>query len=57
MASIRGYRESDGESVENEQTFFDFAAYVGLTKHLGGVTATDELLELCHDRCLSRRRK
>jgi len=36
--------------MENEQTFFDFAAYVGLTKHLGGVTATDELLELCHVR-------
>jgi arsenite methyltransferase len=34
--------------MENEQSFFDFAAYVGLTKHLGGVTATDELLELCH---------
>ena len=36
--------------MENEQTFFDFAAYVGLTKHLGNVTATDELLELCHVR-------
>jgi arsenite methyltransferase len=33
--------------VENEQHFFDFAAEVGLTKHLGGVAATEELAELC----------
>ncbi len=31
-----------------EQTFFDFAAEVGLTKHLGGMRATEELVELCH---------
>ena len=34
--------------MENEQGFFDFAAYVGLTKHLGGAAATDTLAELCH---------
>ena len=34
--------------MEKEQTFFDFAAYVGLTKHLGGLGATEELVELCH---------
>jgi len=34
--------------VDNEQHFFDFAAEVGLTKHLGGVEATQELVELCH---------
>ena len=34
--------------MENEQTFFDFAAEVGLTKHLGGLEATEELIELCH---------
>jgi len=34
--------------MEKEQTFFDFAAEVGLTKHLGGVKATEELIELCH---------
>jgi arsenite methyltransferase len=34
--------------MENEQTFFDFAAEVGLTKHIGGVAATEELMELCH---------
>jgi arsenite methyltransferase len=34
--------------MENEQHFFDFAAEVGLTKHLGGLTATEELVALCH---------
>lgn len=29
-------------------TFFDFAAEVGLTKHIGGIEATDALIELCH---------
>lgn len=30
------------------EQFFDFAAEVGLTKHLGGLEATDKLVELCH---------
>jgi len=34
--------------MEKTQTFFDFAAEVGLTKHLGGLGATEELIELCH---------
>jgi len=34
--------------MENQQGLFDFAAYVGLTKHLGGGGATDALAELCH---------
>jgi len=34
--------------MEKKQTFFDFAAEVGLTKHLGGLGATEELIELCH---------
>jgi arsenite methyltransferase len=34
--------------MENEQHFFDFAAEVGLTKHLGGLAATEELVALCH---------
>lgn len=34
--------------MEQEQTFFDFAAEVGLTKHLGGVRATEAPVELCH---------
>ncbi|KPK79572.1 MAG: hypothetical protein AMS27_17885, partial [Bacteroides sp. SM23_62_1] len=32
----------------NQQTFFDFAAKVGLTKQLGGIGATEELIKLCH---------
>ncbi|MFH2110537.1 MAG: methyltransferase domain-containing protein [Candidatus Bathyarchaeota archaeon] len=31
-----------------EQHFFDFAAEAGLTKHYGGLGATEELAELCH---------
>ena len=27
--------------------FFDFAAEAGLTKHLGGLETTDELIEKC----------
>jgi len=34
--------------MKSEQHFFDFAAEVGLTKHLGGPGATEELSELCH---------
>jgi SAM-dependent methyltransferase len=34
--------------VENLEQFFDFAAEVGLTKHLGSVEATEQLVELCH---------
>ena len=28
--------------------FLDMQAYVGVTKHVGGIEATDELLSLCH---------
>jgi arsenite methyltransferase len=34
--------------MESQEHFFDFAAEVGLTKHLGGVGATQELVSLCH---------
>ena len=34
--------------MKNQQSFFDFAAEVGLTKHIGGVEATEALVELCH---------
>jgi arsenite methyltransferase len=34
--------------MENQPTFFDFAAEVGLTKHIGGLEATEVLAELCH---------
>jgi ubiquinone/menaquinone biosynthesis C-methylase UbiE len=30
-----------------EKSFFDYAAYVGLTKHLGGVSATDKIIRRC----------
>lgn len=34
--------------TKKEETFFEFAAEVGLTKHLGGIGATDKLIKLCH---------
>lgn len=34
--------------MDSNPTFFDFAAEVGLTKHFGGVTATEELAAHCH---------
>jgi len=34
--------------MESAEHFFDFAAEVGLTKHLGSAEATEELAELCH---------
>ena len=34
--------------MKSQQTFFDFAAEVGLTKHIGGLKATEALLESCH---------
>ncbi len=33
---------------EAQPGFFDFAAEVGLTKHIGGVAATEALVALCH---------
>jgi arsenite methyltransferase len=32
----------------NPPTFFDFAAEVGLTKHIGGMEATQAIIQLCH---------
>jgi arsenite methyltransferase len=34
--------------VQKQPGFFDFAAEVGLTKHIGGLEATEALIELCH---------
>ena len=34
--------------MESRESFFDFAAYAGFTKHLGGVKATEELATSCH---------
>ncbi len=36
------------EQTDEKPHFFDFAAEVGLTKHFGGLGATEELVELCH---------
>ena len=33
--------------MSGQPTFFDFAAEVGLTKHIGGIAATEALIELC----------
>jgi hypothetical protein len=32
----------------SKKTVFDFAAQVGLTKHMGGLEATDEIVAQCH---------
>jgi arsenite methyltransferase len=34
--------------MNNQPGFFDFAAEVGLTKHIGGLEATEALVQLCH---------
>jgi ubiquinone/menaquinone biosynthesis C-methylase UbiE len=34
--------------MKDQPTFFDFAAEVGLTKHIGGIAATEALIERCH---------
>jgi len=36
------------KSEHKGESFFDYAAEVGLTKHLGGLEATERLMELCH---------
>ncbi len=33
--------------MNEKESFFDFAAEVGLTKHLGNIEATDKLVDLC----------
>ncbi|MFZ2095069.1 MAG: class I SAM-dependent methyltransferase [Anaerolineales bacterium] len=34
--------------MNNQPHLFDFAAEVGLTKHIGGLEATEALIKLCH---------
>jgi arsenite methyltransferase len=36
------------EQTDEKPHFFDFAAEAGLTKHFGGLGASEELVELCH---------
>jgi len=35
-------------SVELEPSYFQLQAYLGATKHVGGLKATNELIQLCH---------
>jgi hypothetical protein len=39
---------SPGEILQPEFSFFGVQAYLGETNHLGGLKATEELVELCH---------
>jgi arsenite methyltransferase len=42
-------RESSSEArIELEPTYLELQAYIGTTKHMGGLSATEELVELCH---------
>ena len=34
--------------MKKQPHFFDYAAEVGLTKHIGGLEATDTIADLCH---------
>jgi arsenite methyltransferase len=36
------------DQTGDKPSIFDFQAEVGLTKHLGGLGATEEIIELCH---------
>jgi ubiquinone/menaquinone biosynthesis C-methylase UbiE len=40
--------KSKKEISELENPYFDLQAKIGITKHLGGLKATKELIELCH---------
>jgi arsenite methyltransferase len=37
-----------GRKMKQQPDFFEFAAEVGLTKHLGGIVSTKALIDLCH---------
>jgi len=37
-----------GKNASSDVNFLDMQAQVGITKHIGGIEATDELLSLCH---------
>lgn len=36
------------EKTETENSYFELQAYWGMTKHMGGLKATRQLVELCH---------
>jgi ubiquinone/menaquinone biosynthesis C-methylase UbiE len=46
---MRGQKQSSSKKIsEIENTYFEVQAYWGMTKHLGGLKATERLIELCH---------
>lgn len=40
--------QSQSSPTNLEDTYFDFQASIGMTKHIGGTMATDELIKLSH---------
>ncbi len=36
------------EALASEDAYFELQAFIGTTKHMGGLKATQELIELCH---------
>jgi ubiquinone/menaquinone biosynthesis C-methylase UbiE len=48
MNNGAGIKITNKESTELENPYFDVQAEMGITKHAGGLSATKELLELCH---------
>ena len=46
MSSETGDQKA-APSVEENPTYFELHAYIGATKHMGGLSATKELIELC----------
>jgi arsenite methyltransferase len=46
---MQSEKQSSSEKIlELENTYFEVQAYWGMTKHMGGLKATEQLIELCH---------
>ena len=46
---MQSHKQSSSEkTLELESTYFEVQAYWGMTKHMGGLKATEKLVELCH---------
>jgi SAM-dependent methyltransferase len=49
MVNIKNKQKSSPDKpVKPGNTYFDVQAYWGMTKHMGGLKATETLVELCH---------
>ena len=49
ISPVSDYRSATSRQIDQPRmTYLDMQAYVGITKHNGGLTATNELLSLCH---------